>query len=717
MSKQLNTRIGYRLIKPPPFQYNVSYLNDDYKPPHDKSVSFYGLLQGKKAPGEIKFTIPVDDGGAPAGAKFDRALEVANAFDNIVTNNPQYTITDATLISNYQNHVLNNADYQTFWTQAVEDYKKENRLTDDINYPKGAFIDIRNKFFNSLASDGRPIAAGDALLHYLRSGKKKASQISPQSFYTRFQKALRAVKVLDRHYEKELDDDEAKIIFLYAFPNDQVQDYVHHGQRNFDNETIEDIKNFFQGHFDANPPKKHDKPNNRRNDRSQSSSRNRVSFANRDNTNSSSSTATNSRRPNDQSRDRSRSIHRDEATSADIRNQCGFRKDRNIEWTDCTMHNPTTGSQTAKDFDAMRKSAQPARPQPSNRRPASPPRRERERHSSYYADEPRRSKRSRSQSRSRSRSRSRSPRRSSSRDHSYDARPSSRSSRSRHTSYIGHHDFPDDNTPIQYDSKLKRYKRADGSFEPRRLIDSNQIRYNSPRRDNDVDHSAWNTDPDTNPFHPVHFDGNGNRINPITTTYCEPDFDDDDASDTSSNLGADARPSKSVPEFNPRDFNDPEAKQFSYWKNSKPDIKPPAGLMLFYVASFYREEIELIDIYPFVAQHSQDIDRRYFLTQMCLLYQSLTSANEPDIFEISKDQKYELNHYIHFAQTNWDARKNWYHERRCSAIDKSSEYNRIPRPWKKIKPPSHCPDYVTKIRSDFNSKPTANTARPVQKNN
>ena len=708
----LNIRIGYRLIKSP-FQYNVTYLNHDYKIPPSKSVSFYGLVEGKKTPDEIKIMIPVNDGGA-SPANLDGALEVATAFDNIVTNNPQYTITDATLISNYQNHVLNNADYQTHWTQAVEDYKKDKNLTDDINYPKGAFLDIRNKFFNFLASDGRPIAAGDALLHYLRSGKKKASHVSPQSFYTRFQKALRAVKVLDRHYEKELDDDEAKIIFLYAFPNDQIQDYVHHGQRNFDNETIEDIKNFFQGHFDANPPKKTDKPNNRRNERSQSSSRNRVSFVNRDNANSLSSTAPNSRRPNDQSRDRSRPPHRDDASSSDIRNQCGFCKDRNIEWADCTMHNPTTGSQTAKDFDAMRKSAQPSRPQPTTRRPASPPRRERERHSSYYADEPRRSKHSRS--RSCSRSRSRSPRRSPSRDHSHDDRPRSRSSRSRHTSYIGHHDFPDDSTPIQYNSTLKRYKRSDGSFKPGRPFDSKTVNYNSPRSDNDVDHSAWNTDPETNPFHPVHFEGDGTRTNPITATYCEPDYDDDDSSDTSSNLGADARPSKFVPDFNPRDFTDPEAKQYGYWKNSKPDVKPPAGLMLFYVASFYREEIDLLDAYPHVAQHSQDIDRRYFLTQMCLLYQSLTSANEPDIFEITKDQKYELNLYIHFAQTNWDARQIWYHERRRSAINKSSEFNRIPRPWKKIKPPSHCPDYVTKIRTQ-NSKPKANASRPVQKNN
>jgi len=65
----LHTQIGYRLIKSP-FQYNVSYLNDDYKTPTPKSVSFYGLVEGKKTPGEIKIMIPINDGGA-GPANFD----------------------------------------------------------------------------------------------------------------------------------------------------------------------------------------------------------------------------------------------------------------------------------------------------------------------------------------------------------------------------------------------------------------------------------------------------------------------------------------------------------------------------------------------------------------------------------------------------------------------------------------------------------------------
>ncbi len=62
---------------------------------------------------------------------------------------------------------------------------------------------------------------------------------------------------------------------------------MRHGQRNFDNKIIENLKNFFQGHFDAAPPTKNDKPNNHCIDQSQSSGRSRVLFTNCDDTNSS----------------------------------------------------------------------------------------------------------------------------------------------------------------------------------------------------------------------------------------------------------------------------------------------------------------------------------------------------------------------------------------------------------------------------------------------
>ncbi len=203
--------------------------------------------------------IPVDNSGA-GDACFNFALEVTNAFNNIVTNNPQYVFTDDTLITNYQTNVLKNADYSTYWDYAIAD---NNHLkNDDETYQAGAFLKICNSCFNYVALSGRLIAVDDCLLHYIHSGKKKPHNMTPQSFYTHFQKALCAVNLLDLCYEKELYDAEAKIIFFDSFLKEHIVDYVHHSQCNFDNETLHDLKNFFQGHYDTNPPKKTDCPSN-----------------------------------------------------------------------------------------------------------------------------------------------------------------------------------------------------------------------------------------------------------------------------------------------------------------------------------------------------------------------------------------------------------------------------------------------------------------------
>ncbi len=71
--------------------------------------------------------------------------------------------------------------------------------------------------------------------------------------------------------ETELDNDKAKILFFYSFPKEHIQDYVYHGNFDFDLETFEDHKNFFQGNYDANPPKKTDKQNVWHNKKGQSS--------------------------------------------------------------------------------------------------------------------------------------------------------------------------------------------------------------------------------------------------------------------------------------------------------------------------------------------------------------------------------------------------------------------------------------------------------------
>ncbi len=110
----------------------------------------------------------------------------------------------------------------------------------------------------------------------------------------------------------------------------------------------------------------------------------------------------------------------------------------------------------------------------------------------------------------------------------------------------------------------------------------------------DVNDSAWDTNPNNNPYHPVHFNGLDNSDNPHPATYNATDADyHDDSNDSKSYCGG--PPSKSCksspPAFEVDNFTDPEMKKYSYWYHAKPDAQPPAGLMYFYVAAYYRKEI------------------------------------------------------------------------------------------------------------------------------
>ncbi len=91
---------------------------------------FMGTLKEKRSKWD-KLTIPVDYSGA-GNTSFDYALEVATTFDNIVTNNTQYSLTDDPLITNFQNHVLNNADYKIYWSEAIKD--NSNLKNDDDTF-------------------------------------------------------------------------------------------------------------------------------------------------------------------------------------------------------------------------------------------------------------------------------------------------------------------------------------------------------------------------------------------------------------------------------------------------------------------------------------------------------------------------------------------------------------------------------------------------------
>ncbi len=129
-----------------------------------------------------------------------------------------------------------------------------------------------------------------------------------------------------------------------------------------------------------------------------------------------------------------------DASPPRLNNRCSFCKDCTVEWADCSMHNPAAGSLTAKDFDALCKSAHTKSrdPQSTSCCPTSPPRHERESHSLYHADNHHHSK----HSCSRSRSCSCSPPHSPSCDHYNNDCCSSQSSHPRHDNYVGHHDFP-----------------------------------------------------------------------------------------------------------------------------------------------------------------------------------------------------------------------------------------------------------------------------------
>ncbi len=67
--------------------------------------------------------------------------------------------------------------------------------------------------------------------------------MKPQVFLTHFQKVLRAIKLLNHCYEKDLDDEEAKVLFFYPSLRNEC-DYIHFGNCDFDSETVEDLKIF-----------------------------------------------------------------------------------------------------------------------------------------------------------------------------------------------------------------------------------------------------------------------------------------------------------------------------------------------------------------------------------------------------------------------------------------------------------------------------------------
>ncbi len=107
-----------------------------------------------------------------------------------------------------------------------------------------AFCDT---FFNFMASNDCPVAAGNCLLHYRHSGKKETSQHVSTKLLQLLPESQKCYMMLSSWIvvmKKNLMPitNEAKILFIYSFP--QIQDYIYHGCYDFDAITLKDLKIF-----------------------------------------------------------------------------------------------------------------------------------------------------------------------------------------------------------------------------------------------------------------------------------------------------------------------------------------------------------------------------------------------------------------------------------------------------------------------------------------
>ncbi len=278
---------------------------------------------------------------------------------------------------------------------------------------------------------------------------------------------------------------------------------------------------------------------------------------------------------------------------------------------------------------------------------------------------------------------------------------------------VGHHDFSTSPPEACFDHNIGKYRQDDGiivthgyrlskhpsDFATKDLVSPSHGHSESSIPLEDADHSAWGTNPNENPFH-----------------LTGPDYQDN-RNDSSCDCGE--KPSKSSkPAFNIQNYTDPKTTKYSYWYHTKLDAQPPAGLVHLHVATYYCQEIALIEKEQINHNlHKQDSNHHRFLLGMSQTYRDLTSLDEPDIFDINQDQNHVLNQLIHFALKNWEARQTGYHMCQSSAINKKSPFCFIPWPWKKIKPPVYGTDYVNNICNTTNSKPTTTATRTTQKNN
>ncbi len=139
---------------------------------------------------------------------------------------------------------------------------------------------------------------------------------------------------------------------------------------------------------------------------------------------------------------------------------------------------------------------------------------------------------------------------------------------------------------------------------------------------------------------------------------------------------------------------EPETKDYSYWYYTKLDAQPPAGLIDCHVATYCHKITFLDKEQKKQKPHKKDLKCQKFLISMSPTFCNLTSLDEPDIFDVNKDQKHFFNQLILTALKNWEARLIWYCKHCCSAIKKTLTFHFIPRPWKKVKSPTYIREYL-----------------------
>ncbi len=135
-------KIGYCLILSP-FQYGVSYLNDNLNciPPNHKLINLFGTVTRvvSKSTCKIKLSISIDNSGAGG---FDYTLQVANKFDSLDININLYNISFEQMCLMYQNNVFYNYIYKSFWSCALT--KMNDIEHDNIMYKPNFFQKVHN---------------------------------------------------------------------------------------------------------------------------------------------------------------------------------------------------------------------------------------------------------------------------------------------------------------------------------------------------------------------------------------------------------------------------------------------------------------------------------------------------------------------------------------------------------------------------------------------